>query len=417
MFFSNQPLTAAQRLDRAVTQVMQNHRYIAMAGVMMIGDLSVDETVPTACTNGRDVKFGPKFIDECSDAELRGVVIHETYHKLFRHLTHFEWMWNDDADVANRAWDYRINQQIIDENADGFATLPSCALLDERFRNMDEAQIYNILKQEKDQQQQPDLQQPDLQQPDLQQQQGQGNPSQQQQQRGFDEHDVEGANQLSEHEKQQLAQDIEEALRQGVMAASKSGTGSGNKLFDDLIAVHINWDDIMREFFTATCSGSDDATWRTLNRRAMAMGMLRPARFSERMDDLVVAIDTSGSTGQEEVTMFLSIVRSMLDSISVANIHVIYWDTSVCSHETYGEHAIPVTELVSSTKPVGGGGTDVTCVTQYLKDKGIKAQAVVVLTDGYLGGEWGQWSAPVLWGITSNKRAVPTVGKAINVTF
>jgi hypothetical protein len=37
-----------------------------------------------------------------------------------------------------------------------------------------------------------------------------------------------------------------------------------------------------------------------------------------------------------------------------------------------------------STKPKGGGGTDVRCVPQYIQDEQIKAQAVIVLTDGYL---------------------------------
>jgi len=45
----------------------------------------------------------------------------------------------------------------------------------------------------------------------------------------------------------------------------------------------------------------------------------------------------------------------------------------------------------------------------------MKVECVVVLTDGYLGGSWGTWSVPVLWAIKGNKRAVPSVGKAVHI--
>ena len=71
--------------------------------------------------------------------------------------------------------------------------------------------------------------------------------------------------------------------------------------------------------------------------------------------------------------------------------------------------------IIQSTKPKGGGGTDVRCVPDYITDKQIKAQAVIVLTDGYLFGGWGQWHHPVLWCVLDNERAVPDVGKTVHV--
>jgi hypothetical protein len=38
-----------------------------------------------------------------------------------------------------------------------------------------------------------------------------------------------------------------------------------------------------------------------------------------------------------------------------------------------------------------------------------------VLTDGYLGGSWGNWHHPVLWTILDNESAVPSSGKAVHV--
>jgi hypothetical protein len=65
-------------------------------------------------------------------------------------------LYKDNAQLANMACDYVINLMITDENRDLFAVMPKDAegnaigLLDEKFRNMDTAQVYKILKQEQE---------------------------------------------------------------------------------------------------------------------------------------------------------------------------------------------------------------------------------------------------------------------------
>jgi hypothetical protein len=55
-------------------------------------------------------------------------------------------------------------------------------------------------------------------------------------------------------------------------------------------------------------------------------------------------------------------------------------------------------------------------LTTYAKNN-INAQAVIVLTDGYLGGDWGAWTMPLLWGILDNKSARPTIGKTLHINL
>tara|TARA_R100001377_G_scaffold80508_1_gene59463 strand:- start:693 stop:1010 length:318 start_codon:yes stop_codon:yes gene_type:complete len=98
------------------------------------------------------------------------------------------------------------------------------------------------------------------------------------------------------------------------------------------------------------------------------------------------------------------------------SVRVLYWDTQVCRDEVYGGNTgVPLERLTQTTTPAGGGGTLVQCIPDHIRDTGIKAQAVIVLTDGYLGGDWGTWSVPLLWGIICNKSAKPTVGKTIHI--
>jgi hypothetical protein len=50
-----------------------------------------------------------------------------------------------------------------------------------------------------------------------------------------------------------------------------------------------------------------------------------------------------------------------------------------------------------------------------MKEHDIKPQAAVILTDGYVFGDWGTWDCPTLWCIIDNKHARPTVGKTVHI--
>jgi hypothetical protein len=109
----------------------------------------------------------------------------------------------------------------------------------------------------------------------------------------------------------------------------------------------------------------------------------------------------------------MSEVEGLARQLSVDKLHLIYWDGWVARHEEYT--ATTIGNWKQSTSPSGGGGTDPSCVPAYLKEKGIKPDAVVVLTDGEVLG-WGVWSCPVLWCIKSGvKRITAPVGKTIHV--
>ena len=52
----------------------------------------------------------------------------------------------------------------------------------------------------------------------------------------------------------------------------------------------------------------------------------------------------------------------------------------------------------------------------YLKDKNIKPEVIVMLTDGCIG-DWGDaWDAPVLWAISGGESNVfAPVGKTVHI--
>ena len=138
-----------------------------------------------------------------------------------------------------------------------------------------------------------------------------------------------------------------------------------------------------------------------------------PSGISEQVEELVLAIDTSGSIGQRDLTLFLSEVQAICDTVHPRLVRVLYWGCSVVGDEAYMLDELD--SLTSSTKPIGGGGTMVECVPEYMQAKGINPQAVIVLTDGYLGGSWGSWNSPVLWCILDNARTTADNGTTVHI--
>ena len=396
---------------------MSSPKYVALAGVLMIGERSVvdDPSVPTACTNGRDEWYGRKFVSKLNDAELRFLVLHEVYHKLFRHLTTWKHLYLQDAHLANVACDYVINLKIVDDNyEDGFATMTGeleKGCYDRQYVGLDTAQVYNLLR--KDQPQGgggsggvsviPKMVMVRLQ---------TGSGSLPNGHEPFDAHDWEGAQEMTADEQRDLAREIDEAVRQGALVAGKMGSG-GDRDLEALLEPQVDWREVLREFVQTTCTGSDYSTWRKPKRRLLGQGIYMPSTYSEQVGELVVAIDTSGSIGQDEITAFLSEVKGICDTVHPDKVRLLYWDTKICRDETYDTHELDT--LVQSTKPKGGGGTDVECVTEYIREENINAQACIVITDGDLYGGWGEWDHPVLWVIVDNESAQPTHGKALHV--
>tara|TARA_R110000823_G_scaffold1066_1_gene4183 strand:+ start:206 stop:976 length:771 start_codon:yes stop_codon:yes gene_type:complete len=230
----------------------------------------------------------------------------------------------------------------------------------------------------------------------------------------FDEHDWEGAKDMSDQEKKDLEKEIDDAVRQGELAAGKDGTG-GDRDFDELLQPQVNWREATREFIVDLFTGNDFATYRRPNRRFMSAGVYLPSGISEKIGELAILIDTSGSTYAPNVLpAFMGELQSIAQTVNPSRVHIIYWDTKVCGAEIYEEHELDT--IISSTEVKGGGGTDITCVNEYMTKHNIKPQASIVLTDGYLFGGWGTWDHPLLWCIIDNKGAKPTHGKALHIT-
>jgi predicted metal-dependent peptidase len=378
-------LTSEQRVTKSHIAIMRSKQFCMFAGVLSVGKVIFTDDIPTACTNGRDVMYSPDFIKTLDDKELNFVVLHEALHKVYQHMHLWRKLFKENGQLTNMAADYVVNYAIheADEHSE-IAKRPDSALFDLRFKNMTTKQIFDLLKQNGED--------------------GGGS--------GHDIHDWEGAEGLSDEEIKQTAKEIDQALRQGEIIRSKM-QGNKNRAVNEILEPKVNWREQLRDFVNATCRNKDRTSWKRPHKRFIGHDVYMPSMVGETIGKIVVGIDTSGSIGDKELNEFLTEVVAICDDVSPSSIELLYWDTHVAGHETYNQG--DYSALVQSTKPAGGGGTHVGCVNQYIKDKRIEPEAIIILTDGYVEDDFGgNWGYPTLWAITTKHITSPH-GKTIHI--
>jgi hypothetical protein len=400
-------MTEERKLQRVTITLIRNPKFALLSGLLMVGKTYIADNVPTAKTNGRDEMYGRAFVKSLDEKELAFVRLHEVGHKMYRHLTTWRKLHKENHKLANMACDYVINIMLrdldpIEEHIamprykDGPMKGKIMGLVDERFRGMNSKQVFDILKEEGE---------------------GEGGDERNPDEEGFDEHGWDEAEELSEDEAKELEREIDQAIRQGIINDRKlNGDGAGGLARDlgEMLKPQVNWREVLAEFVRSVCAGKDNSSWRRPNRRFIGSDVYLPTMISEKVGRILIAVDTSGSVGGPELNAFLTEVSSICDSVNPEVIDLIYWDSQVAAHETYT--GTDSSNLIQSTRPKGGGGTSPSCITKYMGKHRIEPECAVVLTDGYVGSDWGgAWPCPVLWCIVGGNQVVSPIGKTVHV--
>ena len=191
--------------------------------------------------------------------------------------------------------------------------------------------------------------------------------------------------------------------------AGRTG-GNISQSLKELLEPKVDWTKCMKDFASEQCAGDDDSTFAKPNRRWLSSGIIMPSSVSETIPELLVSMDTSGSCWSF-LPYFLGELKSMCAMLQPHVLHVMFWDTDVV-YERYERNKIEGLEIKEA---YGGGGTDVNCVTTYMREHKIKPTAAIIMTDGYLSDGWGTWDCPVFWALVNNPKAIPPTGKYVHV--
>lgn len=357
-----------KRISKAKTALILEHPFIGSVALNM--PMSIDNSVPTAATNGKRVLFNEEFCNGLSDEELKFLVAHECMHPMLEH--NFR-RGERDAYKWNQAADYVINKLLTDE---GIGKMPEQGLLDDTiYKNGGGTSdgIFNLL--------------PDT--PD----DGQGNGGQGQPLDSCEDGQGSPAevSQQQAEWKVKVAQAAQSAKMMGKMSAGLE------RLVDAILKPKVDWRDVLQRF-VVKCR-SDQRSWARPNRRFLSQGLYLPSVSGESLGEIAFAVDCSGSIGQDEINQFASEITTVWQDQRPTKVHVIYFDSEVSHYDEFEQDNEPV------VKPHGGGGTAFSPVFRYMADKGIEPVACIFLTDLCCDDFGDAPDYPVLWVSTHDDKA------------
>ncbi|MGE0677817.1 vWA domain-containing protein [Pseudolabrys sp.] len=187
----------------------------------------------------------------------------------------------------------------------------------------------------------------------------------------------------------------------GVAAAMHSAKVQGKlpagleRLLNEVLEPQVDWREHIQSLFARKVGGGT-YDWQKPDRRLIVRDIIAPGRSGFGAGDVVVAVDTSGSIGDRELSMFFGEMYGILDTVKPKRLFVMWCDAKV--HRV--DEIEDLSELMSLRRKgaPGGGGTSFIPVFEEMEDMGIEPDALVYLTDGMGSFPAQAPSFPVIWG-------------------
>jgi len=263
--------------------------------------------------------YNPDFFQDMPETHVKGVLIHEFYHLIFKHVTsrkpegipHIIW---------NIATDLAINSMIGLDNLPENCCFPGV----DRFEDYPlgkTAEFY--LEMMKD---------------DEQFGNGSGGFKDMDGENGndlgnFDDHG--GWDELTDDQRQMVEERAKDIMEKAAKEANNSGRGWGSvsngikKEIMERLKTRVNWKKVLRAFIGAAQRADKSNTMRRINRR---FPYIHAGRKVNRIANIAISIDQSGSVSDAELNAFFSELNKLSE---LATFTVIPFDTQVAEDKVY----------------------------------------------------------------------------------
>ena len=367
------------KLDRVVREKLISARVGLLLKASFFGNLATrlklinaDEWCATAATDGRNFYYNTRFIEMLRPKEIEFLFGHEVLHCVY---DHFGRRGDRDPQLWNIANDYCVNGDLVKHNVGEKITSVPC-LYDRKYDGMSSEEVYDALYENAEKIDMGKL----LDQLIDEHLDGEGDGD------GDQDGEGKGRPKLSAEDKQAIKDEIKEAM----LAAAATVDGAGNlplgvkRLIQQLTEPQLNWREILRMNLESTIKA--DYTWMRASRKGWHMDAVMPGQKPDEMIDVAVMLDASGSISPDMLRDFLSEIQGIMDSFPSYKIHVATFDTDCYNPAQYDSDNL---DSMIDYEVSGGGGTDFDCIFTYLKDQEITPRRLIVFTDGYPFGSWG----------------------------
>jgi predicted metal-dependent peptidase len=318
---------------------------------------------------------------------------HEVLHVVYDHMGR---RGDRDPKVMNIAADYCVNNDLLDQKVG--EKIP-VGLFDTKYKGWSAEEVYDHLMKNASEKDINDM----IKQLLDEHLDGQGNED------GDGDKDGKGRPRISAAEAKAIRDEIKDAVLQAAQAAGAGNLPGGVKrMIKDLTEPQISWKELLEQQIQSTIK--NDYTFARPGRKSWHMDAILPATKPGETIDIFIGIDTSGSIGPEELKIFFSEIKGIMDSYTEYKIKVVGWDTAIGG---VGEFTNENMEDITTFDPKGGGGTDPMCVWEYMIEEGIEPKKLIMFTDYCFYG-WDPKSVEsycdTVWIIKGNPSAEPEFG-------
>jgi predicted metal-dependent peptidase len=365
---------ARERLVTARVGLLLRHSFFGNLATRM-KLINADDWCSTAATDGRTFYYNSRFIMMLKTKEVEFLFGHEVLHVVYDHMDR---RGSRDPQIWNIADDYAVNADLKRHKVGQFITTVPCLyeqkydgkpaeeIYDDLMKNVQKIDINSLIDQMIDDHMDGDDGESD----------GDG--------------DQEGKAKgkrpsMSPEERERIRQEVKQAI---ISAAQSAEAGTLPKGVERLVRQATNpimpWRELLQVNLTSAIR--NDYSWTRPSRRSWHMDAIMPGMTPGEEIDVTIAIDMSGSISNTQAQQFLGEIGGMMDSFDGYKVHVFCFDTDTYNPKDYDNENM---ESIENYEPMGGGGTDFDCIFTYLKENAINPKRLVVFTDGYPYGSWG----------------------------
>jgi predicted metal-dependent peptidase len=345
------------------------------------------EWMGTAATDGRTIFFNREFFEPLSVKQVEFVIAHEILHNVFDHMGRRE---GRDPKIFNIAADYCVNGQLVRDHIGDHKIEGIKIFHDAKYYGMGAEEVYDKIYDEMDEEELNALGQ--LLDDHI----------------DWGENGKDGQPGYSKEELKQIRDEIREATIAAAQAAGAGNTpASIQRMIKDFTEPKMNWREIIRQQIQSTIK--NDYSFMRPNRKGWHMSAILPGTNYDETIDICVAIDMSGSIGDEQAKDFLTEIKGIMQEYKDFKVKVWCFDTKVYNEQDYDGYCM---DEFDDYEVMGGGGTEFDANWEYMKEHNINPKKFIMFTDGYPWGSWGDENyCDTVFIIHGNNTIVPPWGE------
>lgn len=396
---------ARERLISARISLLLKHSFFGNLATRL-KLTNADEWCSTAATDGLKFYYNSRFIMMLRPKEVEFLVGHEVLHVVYDHMGR---RGNRDHQIFNIANDYAVNADLKRHKVGQFITTVPCLyetkydgisseeIYDDLMKNAQKISIDSLIDQMIDDHLDGDGDED-----------GEGD--------GDGEDAGEGAGgkkgkgkrpTMTGEERERARQEIKQAIINAAQSAEAGTLPLGvERLIKQATDPKMPWRELIQTNITSAIRV--DYSWARPSRRSWHMDAVMPGMTPGQEIDVTVAIDMSGSISDKQAQQFLGEIGGMMAAFDGFKVKVFSFDTEVYNVQDFSSENL---DTIDTYEPKGGGGTDFDAIFNYLKNEGVEPKRLIVFTDGYPCGSWGDPNyCDTTWIIHGDKDPNPPFG-------